>query len=173
MRVNISSPPRLAYGEDDARPATPGAPDVQVAVVNMMQGRVEAVCKRLGWSTSTLQKKISLTNDGYHVSISELQMLQHVTGDMSPTQALAAAEGYACIRITPGVAGSVAEGIACLMVAAADFARDAQQSTEGGRALSRNDLRRADHLVGELMGAANALAAHLRTLAPVPPPGVR
>ena len=52
--------------------------------------RVEAVCKRLGWKASTLQKKISLTTDTHHLSIAELQMLQHVTGDISPTQALAA-----------------------------------------------------------------------------------
>ena len=50
-----------------------------MAVRNQLKGRVEYVARRLGWSESTLQKKIK--GDEKHVfSVRDLQLVQHVLG---------------------------------------------------------------------------------------------
>ncbi|GAA4419882.1 phage regulatory CII family protein [Acidovorax lacteus] len=166
MKVNVSIPGLIAYGEDEAVPSTRGAPDVLVAVANLLHGRVEQVAKRLGMSPSTLQKKVSLHTETHHLSVHELQLIQHVTGSIEPTQALAAAEGYTCVAVKPKSAGSVPEGLAATMRAMGDFAAVVAEATEGDGAVSLNDLRHVQLQLGELLGHANALAGLVASRVP-------
>ena len=53
MRATISIPPHLAHGEDGAPPATPGAPDVQVAVAGPEYGGVQALVPLLALRENT------------------------------------------------------------------------------------------------------------------------
>ncbi len=166
MRSTISIPSALAYGADEPLPATAATPDVLVAVQNMLKGRIGYVAKRLGWSESTLQKKI--TGSGKHVfSVRDLQLVQHVLGDITPSQFLVAAEGYVCIRINPAQVTSAQQGLAALMQAVGDLAQAAHEETEGGKPVSPNGNRRVQHHVGEVLGHVNALGAFVAGQMPV------
>ncbi len=166
MGLTVSIPPGFAYGEDEPLPSTQAAPDVLLAVANVLQGRVESIAKRIGMSPSTLQKKISQHVDTHHLSVNELELIQHVTGDIAPTQVLAAALGYACVRVMPAEVASAGEGLGQLMQKVGDFGRCVGDCTANGRQPSRNDLRAVQHHLGELLGCANALAAFVAAQVP-------
>ena len=136
-----------------------------VSVRNMLQGRVEYVAQRLGWSESTLQKKIS--GRGNHVfSVRDLQLVQRVLGEISATETLAALEGYVCVRVNPaGVAGA-AEGLASVMQGLGDLAAAVLEETAGGKAVSPNGNRRVQHHVSEVLGRVNALGAFVSAQVP-------
>lgn len=171
MRVTISVPNHIAYGEDEAIPATPGAPSEQVAISNLVHnfpGGVAALAKRAGMSANTLQHKANLNNDTHHLSVAELAKLQHITGDMSVTQALAAAQGYVCTRILPAAPTSVVDGLTRVMSALASFAEAVRDATEDGKPVTRAQERRVDYFLGELLGNANALSALVRACAATP-----
>ena len=137
-----------------------------MAVRNMLKGRVEFVARRLGWSESTLQKKIK--GDEKHVfSVRDLQLVQHVLGDISPTEFLAAAEGYVCVRVNPADVSSVADGLAAVMQGLGDLAAAVAEEAGEGRAVSSNGNRRVQHHVSELLGRVNALGAFVSAQVPV------
>lgn len=166
MAVTVSIPAALAYGADEPIPASEPLPDVLVAVNNMLKGRIGYVAQRLGWSESTLQKKIS--GRGQHVfSVRDLQLVQHVLGEIPATAFLAAAEGYVCVRVNPADVTSVAEGLASLMQGLGDLAAAVTEETADGRAVSPNGNRRVQHHVSELLGRVNALGAFVSAQVPV------
>lgn len=167
MGITVSIPDALAYGEDGPLPATQPAPDVLVAVSNMLKGRVGYVARRLGWSESTLQKKIS-GREKHVFSVRDLQLVQHVLGDVSPTQFLAAAEGYVCLQLKPVQVDSLEVGLVRLQVALADFAQAAHAASKGGGAVSANGLRSVRHFEAEVLGCVNAVGAFIASRAVVP-----
>ena len=169
MRATVSVPRAFAYGEDEPLPATTALPDVLVAVRNQLKGRVEYVARRLGWSESTLQKKIK--GDEKHVfSVRDLQLVQHVLGDIPATQFLAAAEGYVCIKVNPVPVTSLAEGLARIQMAAGELAMAAVDATGADGRVSRNGLKSVRHFEAELLGCVNAVGAFIESQV-VPPPG--
>lgn len=136
-----------------------------VSVRNMLQGRVEYVAQRLGWSESTLQKKIS--GRGNHVfSVRDLQLVQRVLGEISATETLAALEGYVCVRVNPAGVASAAEGLASVMQGLGDLAAAVAEETAGGKAVSPNGNRRVQHHVSEVLGRVNALGAFVSAQVP-------
>ncbi|CAN7314244.1 phage regulatory CII family protein [Acidovorax delafieldii] len=154
MRATVAIPRAFAYGEDEALPST--RPDVLVAVGAMLEGRLERVAKSIGMSPSTLQKKVSLFTDTHHLSVSELQMIQHATGCIAPTEVLAAAEGYVCVRVNPAQVGSVAEFLATGAQMFGDLAKAMQEEAGHDRPVTPNGHKRVQHMVQELMGHINA-----------------
>ena len=165
MRATVSIPPAFAYGDDEALPST--RPDVLVAVAAMLHGRLESVAKRIGMSPSTLQKKVSLHTDTHHLSVSELQMIQHATGCMAGTEALAAAEGYVLVRVNPASVGSVAEFLATGAQLFGDLARAVQEEAGHDGAVTPNGRSRVQHHVEELLGHINAGNAYVAARVPV------
>lgn len=161
MRATISVPPGLAYGDDEALPATQAGADPLLAVSEMLQGQVERVAKRIGMPASTLQKKISPHNDTHHLSVSDLLMIQHATGNMAATQALAAAGGWVCMPMHPRQAVSVADGLTMMMTAVAELARAINDAGGTGRGITLHERRRIQDCLAEALGACNAAAASL------------
>lgn len=165
MRATVSIPAAFAYGDDEALPST--RPDVLVAVAAMLEGRLERVAKRIGMSPSTLQKKVSLHTDTHHLSVSELQMIQHATGCMAGTEALAAAEGYVLVQVSPAAVGSVAEFLATGAQMFGDLAKAMQEEAGHDRPVSPNGRKRVQHLVEELMAHINSGNAFVAGRVPV------
>lgn len=156
MRVTVSIPEALAYGEDEPLPSTGKAqPDVLVAVANMLKGKVGSVAKRLGWSESTLQKKIS-GRETHVFSVRDLQLVQHLLGDIAPTMMLAAAQGYVCVRVNPVEVSTLSEGMVRMLQALGDLAAAAHEANADGRGVSTNARNRIEHHRAELLGAVNA-----------------
>lgn len=166
MRVTIKAPPALAYGANEPLPATAATPDVLVAVGNMLKGRIGYVAERLGWSESTLQKKIS-GRGGHVFSVRDLQLVQHVLGEISPTEFLAAAEGYVCVRVNPHDVTSPVQGLAGVMRALGDLAKAVEEEAGDGGEVSPNGNRRVQYHVTELMGCVNSLSAFVSSRVPV------
>lgn len=138
-----------------------------VAVAAMLDGRLERVAKSIGMSPSTLQKKVSLYTETHHLSVSELQMIQHATGCISPTEVLAAAEGYVCVRVNPVPVSGVADFLATGAQMFGDLAKAMQEEAGHDRAVTPNGQRRVQHLVEELMGHINAGNAYVASRVPV------
>ncbi|CAN5533694.1 hypothetical protein BH10PSE16_BH10PSE16_40780 [soil metagenome] len=169
MKATISIPAGLAYGENEALPANPDARDVRVAIAHLVHsypGGVAALAKRSGVSANTLQHKANLNNDTHHLRVDELQLLQHATGDIGPTQALAAAEGYVCIRINPVEPTSLLDGQARILDALAEMTRAVRDATDPGLPVTRTQNNRVEFHQGELIGAINALGAMVRARMP-------
>lgn len=159
MEFTVSVPPAIAYGEDEAPPAT-GVPrlDVLVAVQNLLKGRVGTVARGLGWSESTLQKKIS-GQGAYVFSVRDLDEVQRYLGEVGPTQALAAGVGHVCVQENPIEVVSLPEGMSRMLQAMGDFAAALSEANPAGRGVSANALRRVRHCEAELLGTVNALGA--------------
>lgn len=156
MGFTVSVPEAHAYGRDEPRPATANAqPDVMVVVQTWLKGRVGAVAKGLGWSESTLQKKIS--GQGSHVfGLRELQEVQNYLGEIAPTQALAAARGHVCVPVHPVEVASLSEGMARVLQCLGDLAAAAHEANADGRGVSTNARNRVVFCQSELLGAVNA-----------------
>lgn len=156
MGLTVSIPEALAYGEDEPLPSGgKPQPDVLVAVANMLKGRVGLVAKRLGWSESTLQKKIS-GRDTHVFSVRDLQLVQHLLGDISPTQFLAAAEGYVCVPENPVEVADLAEGMARMVQAMGDYMAALAEANLDGRGVSDNAMRRVKAMAAAVHGTVNA-----------------
>ena len=169
MKATISIPVGLAYGENEALPASLSTQAVRVAISQMVHGYpggVAALAKRSGVSPNTLQHKANLNTDTHHLRVDELQLLQHATGDIRPTQALAAAEGYTCIRINPVTPSSLLEGQTQAMAALAEMFRAVCDATETGRPVTTTQNNRVAFHQGEALGAINALGAMVRSRMP-------
>ena len=165
MKATISIPVGLAYGENEALPANPHAQAVRVAISQLVHGYpggVAALAKRSGVSPNTLQHKANLNNDTHHLRVDELQLLQHATGDIGPTHALAAAEGYTCIRINPVTPASPLEGQTLAMAALAEMFLAVRDAVETGRPVTTTQNNRVAYHQGEELGAINALGALVR-----------
>lgn len=170
MGINVSLSNALAYGADEPVPAGAATPDVLVAVANQLKGRIGYVAGRLGWSESTLQKKIS--GQGGHVfSVRDLQLVQHVLGDIPVTKFLAAAEGYVCVKVNPVQVASLAEGLARIQMAAGELAVAAIDATGPDGRVSRNGLKSVRHFEAELLGAVNAVGAFIESKVALAPGG--
>lgn len=170
MKASFSIPVGVAYGENEALPANPNAREIRVAISHLVHsyaGGVAALAKSAGVSANTLQHKANLNNDTHHLRVDELQLLQHATGDIGPTQALAAAEGYVCIRINPVTPTSFLDGQTRVLDALAEFSRAVRDATEPGLPVTRTQSNRVEFHQGELMGAVNALGALVRARMPV------
>lgn len=169
MRATISIPVGLAYGENEALPDSPGSPDVRIAIANMVHsfpGGVAALAKRSGVSANSLQHKVNLNNDTHHLKVDELQRLLRASGDIGPTQALAAMQGHVCIRINPVTPTSLLDGQARLLDSVAELSRAVRDAGESGMPVTKTLIRRAEFHLGELLGNANALVSVLRARMP-------
>lgn len=156
MGFTVSIPPSLAYGQDEQVPATDGqGPDVLVAVQNLLKGRVGKVARALGWSESTLQKKIS-GHQAHVFSVRDLQEVQAYLGEIGPTQALASAQGHVCVRVNPVEVSSLSEGMARVLQCLGDLAAAAHEANADGRGVSTNSRNRIEQYRSELLGAVNA-----------------
>lgn len=166
MRATISIPVGLAYGESEALPDSPESNEVQVAIANLVHsfpGGVASLAKRAGLSANSLQHKVNLNNDTHHLRVDELQRLQRASGSIGPTQALAAAEGYVCIRINPVMPTSLLDGNARVLAAMADMVLAVRDATEAGLPVTRTQINLIEFHQGELIGAVNALGGLVRT----------
>lgn len=159
LRATFSGFPGARNGDFVEQPSTHGAPDVLAAVGVVLNGRLEQVAKRIGMSPSTLQKKVSQHVTTHHLSVAELQLIQHATGDMLATQVLARAEGYGLVRLNPAEVPSAAEGIADLMDHVGALAKHVAHISAAGRQVSINDARACTQLLGEVLASANALGS--------------
>lgn len=166
MKATISLPAGLAYGADSPPFATPVGADPLAAVAEMLRGDVDRVAKLIGMPISTLQKKLSLTNDTHHLYVSDLLMIQNATGLMAGTEALAAAGGCICIREYPRRASSVAEGLTTMMVMVAELARAINDAGGSGRGVTTHERRRIQSCLAEALGACNAAAASVQHVQP-------
>ncbi len=124
----------------------------------MLKGRIGYVAQRLGWSESTLQKKIS-GREKHVFSVRDLQLVQHVLGDIYATKVLAAAEGYVCVKVNPVEVASLAEGLVRMQMAAGEFAQAALDATTSKGGVSANGVRSVRHYEAELLGCVNAVGA--------------
>lgn len=162
MRSTVSVPNALAYGEGEPIPATECEQEVLLAVANMVHsypGGITALAKRVGMSANTLQHKVNLNNETHHMTVAELNKIQRATGDISASQALVRGEGYVCVRVNPAKPASVVDGIARLMAPLAELIESVRDATATGQPVTRQQNRRSEHHLAELIGAANALVA--------------
>lgn len=170
MRATISIPVGLAYGENEALPASPDAQAVRVAISQLVHGYpggVAALAKRSGVSPNTLQHKANLNNDTHHLRVDELQLLQRATGDIGPTHVLAAAEGYTCIRINPVAPTDPLEGQTLALAALAEMFLSVCDALRPGRPVTQTQYNRVAFHQGEALGAINALGAMVFSRMPV------
>lgn len=161
MRSTVSVPNALAYGEGESMPDN-GEQAVLLAIANTVHaypGGIAALAKRVGMSPNTLQHKANLNNETHHMTVADLYKIQRVTGDVSASQALVRCEGYVCILVNPTKPASVVDGIARLMVPVVELIESVRDATATGQPVTRQQNRRSEHHLAELIGAANALIA--------------
>lgn len=162
MKMNISIPGVPAYGEGEPGASTGGTDSVLLAIANMVHaypGGVAALAKQVGMSASTLQHKVNLNNETHHLTVAELKKIQRATGDISAAQALVRDEGYVCVRVNPAQPESVVDGIARVMAPLAELIESVRDATATGRPVTRQQARRSEFHLAEVIGAANALVA--------------
>lgn len=94
MGINVSIPPGLAYGADEALPDMPVGMTVADAIyhtVHNYPGGVVALAARMGVSANTLTHKANPNNDTHHMRPDELVAIQFFSGNYAVLHAMAAA----------------------------------------------------------------------------------
>jgi hypothetical protein len=171
MRATVSIPQGLAYGADEAMPDNPVGLDVLDAAyhtVHNYPGGVSALAPRVAMSANTLTHKVNPHNTTHHLSLREAVTLQHMSGDASILQAMAAALGYTCTRATPDQAGGdPVQATMRMQCEQADFLRSvagplARVSADPGKPVTPNEMRRAEYHGQELIAAIGHTLATLR-----------
>ena len=167
MAVTISIPPGVAYGADEAVPDTQGGMSVEDAIyhtVHNYPGGVTALAARMGVSPNTLTHKANPNNATHHLHPRELVTLQHMSGNAAVLHAMAGALGYAVNAATPDQAGGdPVEATMRLQVAFADLIKAiADPLAQHGDAVTRNEMRRAEAMAGDMHTAIGHVLASMR-----------
>lgn len=168
MHPTISVPDAVAYGANEPLPASrPSGLDVLDAIYHAAHGGpggVAALAARMGLSVSTLTHKVNPNNTTHNVFPRELVALQELTGNAAPLHAMADRLGYTCTRATPDQSGGdPVEAFITLQCAFADLVRAVADPLQGdAKAVTKNEMRRAEHQAAELQAAIGHVLASLR-----------
>lgn len=171
MKATISIPPSLAYGADEVVPTTTVGQDVNDALyltVHGYPGGVTALAARLGMSPNTLTHKVNVNNKTHHLSPIEVMAIMTMSGNATALHAMAAQMNYTCTAAIPDQSGGDAvEAFMHLQRAFGNAVCAVADPLARGEAVSRNEMRRAEAMAGDLQAAlAHVLAAlrgHMRT----------
>ena len=171
MKVTISIPASVAYGDGEAVPAMQQGMTVADAIyhtVHSYPGGVAALAARMGVSANTLQHKANPNNTTHYMHPQELVTLQHMSGNAAVLHAMAAALGYTAQRATPDQSdGDMVEASMRLQVAFAELMRAvadplARVAGDASKPVTGNEVRRAEHHAHELHAAIGHMMATLR-----------
>lgn len=182
MAVTVSIPPGLAYGDSGALPDMPASMDIADAIYHLVHsypGGVAALAARMGVPASTLTHKANPNNTTHHAHPKELIAMQHLSGNAAPLHSMAAALGYACTRALPDASGGdPVEAFMHLQLAIGDYTRALADPWERIRRephaphVTRNESRRVEDRLQDLIAAANHAAAVFRAHGRPTAPGV-
>ncbi|ROR25144.1 hypothetical protein EC845_1184 [Comamonas sp. BIGb0124] len=160
MSASISVPPGLAYGVDEVIPAVLPSTDVKSAayqVAHSYPGGLKSLAHAMDMPLSSLEKKISPSNETHNLSPAEQLLLQHLTGKVTVLQAMAHSLGYVVVKATPDQSGGdVFEAFAIQQQSQSDFMRSIADplATSGLDGFTTgNEIRRIDYCAQELITA--------------------
>lgn len=151
--------------------------DALYRAVHSYAGGSESLAPRMGMRASSLDHKVSPTYPGAHCSPEEMVAICELTGDHGPLQALALRLGYALLPLAK-YEGSQADAELVRQLATSvrefgEFISEISTDLADGK-VSDNELRRIEHELADMMGAAQSLyglAARInRDAKPAPPP---
>lgn len=166
MKATVSVPPHLAHGADEPFPSTVAGQDILDAFYNTVHGYpggVTALAARMGMSPNTLTHKANPNTATHQPNPRELIDVQLFSGNYAVLHAMAEALGHTCSRATPDQAGGdPVDTFTRLQVAHADFCRAVADALLVGDEVSRNQMRRADHMAQELLALTGHTLAMLR-----------
>ena len=167
MAVTISIPPGVAYGADEAVPDTQGGMSVEDAIyhtVHNSPGGVTALAARMGVSPNTLTHKANPNNATHHLHPRELVTLQHMSGNAAVLHAMASQLGYTCTAALPDqTGGDVVEAFMHMQRALANLVcAVADPLAQHGDAVTRNEMRRAEAMAGDMHTAIGHVLASMR-----------
>lgn len=166
MSMTFSIPDVLAYGAGEALPNRPTGQDVSDAAYSTAHGYpggVAALASRMGVNANTLTAKVNQQNTTHHLSLREAVAMQHFSGNHAVLHAMAEALGYTCSRVTPDQSGGdPVEAVMHMESAHAEFVRAVADALHGGRAVTGNQVRRADAMAQEAIATTCHMLALLR-----------
>ena len=100
MNKMMSGRDRSGNGEVDHGFATPlNVLDAAYHTAHSYPGGVATLATRMGMKSSTLNHKVSLTNDTHHLSIDEAVMLQAMSGNFAVLHSMAASLGHVVLQV--------------------------------------------------------------------------
>lgn len=170
MRVSVSVPNHLAYGEGETQPSKQNGLDVLDAAyhtAHKFPGGVHALAHRMDMSSNTLMHKVSLTTTSHHLTLREAVAMQEVTGDVAVLRAMAEALGYDLVRSIPASSDNPIAINWQMVAALADMHHAVADAFHHG--VTRNSLHRCNVMAAEASSAINNLLGALRASLPKPP----
>lgn len=166
MRATISAGPGIGYGADEAVPTNTLGQDVNDALyhtVHSYPGGVAALAARLGMSPNTLTHKVNTNNSTHHLHPREVVAVMHMSGNATALHAMAAQLGYTCTAAIPDQSGGDAvEAFMQLQQAFGNLVCAVADPLARGGAVSRNEMRRAEAMAGDMHTAIGHVLASLR-----------
>ena len=175
MRISLYLEGAGRNGPGDGDNDTPRARDVHDAAYHLAYatpGGVQALAARMGTNPNTLKHKLNPNNDTHHLTLREAMAMQVLSGRADILHAMAEELDHTCIPAVPGdpdADPSVA--LVELTTAMADFMRAVSEpmrfgDAARGGAVSRNEMRRAEHMAQAAIDAVGqslmALRARMR-----------
>ena len=133
--------------------------DALYRAVHSYPGGSESLAPRMGMRASSLDHKVSPTYPGAHCSPEEMAAIMELTGDHGPLQALAMRLGYSLLPLSrPGtqVGLEVVRQLAAAVREFGEFIGEISNDLADGQ-VSDNELRRIQHELADMMGAAQSL----------------
>ena len=166
MIASFSAPPFLAYGSDEPIPPSVHGQDVNDALyqtVHSYPGGVTALAARLGMSPSTLTHKASLTTKTHLMSVPEALAVMHMSGNAAALHAMAEHLGYTCTAALPDQSGGdPVQAFMRLQQAFGDLVRSVADPLAKDKQTTRNEMRRAEAMAGDMHTAIGHVLASLR-----------
>lgn len=145
------------------KPVGMSVDDAIYHTVHGVPGGVAALAARMGMSHDTLTHKANPNNSTHFLRPHELQAVMQFSGNASALHAMAAHLGYACTPTTPDQSGGdPVEAFMRLQLAHSDLVRAVAEPMAHGGDVTRNEMRRAEAMAGELQGAIGHTLAALR-----------
>ncbi|KQX34673.1 phage regulatory CII family protein [Variovorax sp. Root434] len=155
MRTNISIDEAHGYGADEPVPDKLRGHDAAVAAYDTAHGYsggIGALAKRMSHNPNTLTHKVNPQNKTHHLTLRDAIEMQWQSRDFAILHAMAGELGHTCSLATPVYAeGEPLDTLVRLQMAYADFVQamgEALLRREVG--VSRNQMRKAEHMAAEL-----------------------
>lgn len=174
MNTTISIDSLVGYGADEAAPDMLCGHDVIAAAYDAAHSPPDGItetARLMDVSPNTLTHKVNLHNNTHHLSLRESVLMQKRLRDYRILHAMARELGHVCILAAPMHSpGDAVDTVMRAQMSYADFVQAIGEAlTRRGHGVTRNQMRKAEHMAAEAIANIGHGLALLRGLMPEAP----
>lgn len=165
MNKIMNAPTAAGNGDSQVAFASPlSVIDAAYHTAHSYPGGVGPLALRMGLSHSTLNHKVSLTNNTHHLSLQESVLMQQMAQDFKILHSMAASLGHMAIRVETSEAPTMGE-VARMVREFGELLTRVTEATADGT-VTANEMRRVQSEAMDAISSIYSVLSSVRALVP-------